>query len=536
MKKSVSLSARVTWIFIAVLFAVIVLLVLVNYLFNNSISMRSNRRVMKAAYTTLSELVRKPDTTVEELQELLEKMRTEENLTFALQGTSEWDFLVATQQFMSQYEKQFLLERLQENFINANAEGVKVFERTPGYTLQSYETPSGSRYLECYGTMKDGRNAEKKFILSMPVEHIYSLSDTLNRYFIWACLLLLAAGAVAVAFLTYRIMKPVKRLTEISKRMSMLDFSARYEGGRADEIGELGNNMNEMASQLERTFLQLKMANEKLQKDIEEKEHVDMMRKDFISNVSHELKTPIALIQGYAEALKELAEDPESRDYYADIIIDESDKMNRMVKKLTTLNQLEFAEEELTVEPFDIMEMIRGLVQASAKMREEHHAVVTVDGPDSLKVLGDEFKIEEVLKNYYSNALNHLEEPYRIRFFTDDLGAKIRISVENTGQNIPEAELDKIWIKFYKVDKARTRAYGGSGIGLSIVKAIMDAHGEECGVYNTDRGVVFWFELKSAAPVPVLQDEEPDRDRVEAMKLGVLDGEIVQDIGKDRAS
>ena len=486
------------------MFGVVILVIgafiVVNRFFWSNTYIRENRKALLQTYEALREMVADPDTTEEDLQEKVKSARLQ-NITFALEGAREWDFPTFTQRTVAPYEQEFLKERLMADFLipDANSKGVKVLQKTDNYTLQRVELASGDSYLEMFGYMRDPGNAEKKFILSLPLHNIMLASQFSGRMTVWLSIALLVMLFILVSILSERITEPILKLSDISKSMSRLDFSKRYTGNKHDEIGMLGNNMNEMASQLQGAFLQLQMANEKLQRDIREKEEVDAMRKDFISNVSHELKTPIALIQGYAEGLRDIAgEDPESMAYYCDVICDEADKMNRMVKKLTTLNQLEFGEEVMTMEPFDIMDMVRSLVRNSKKMQEDHRAEVSVEGPESCMVLGDAFRIEEVVNNYYSNAMNHLDGERKISFRLDDLGPNIRISVRNTGENIPEEELPKIWIKFHKVDKARTRAYGGSGIGLAIVKAVMDAHGHEYGVYNVEDGVVFWFELSKA--------------------------------------
>lgn len=256
--------------------------------------------------------------------------------------------------------------------------------------------------------------------------------------------------------------------------------------------------MNFLSHTLEKTISDLKVANNELKKDIEKKEQIDEMRKEFLSNVSHELKTPIALIQGYAEGLKEnINEDPESKDFYCDVIMDESDKMNRMVKKLLTLNQLEFGNDVVEMTRFNITEMVEGLVQTNAMLAQQDGVEITFTESQPVYVWGDEFKVEEVLTNYLSNALHHVDGEKQIRISFEQKEDLLRVKVFNTGNPIPEEELDKIWVKFYKVDKARTREYGGSGIGLSIVKAIMDSMNRKCGVENRENGVEFWFELEN---------------------------------------
>jgi signal transduction histidine kinase len=252
-----------------------------------------------------------------------------------------------------------------------------------------------------------------------------------------------------------------------------------------------------MSDQLEQTISELKSANVELQKDNERKTQIDEMRKEFLNNVSHELKTPIALISGYAEGLKDnIAEDKESRDFYCDVIIDESSKMNNMVRKLLTLNQLEFGNDQVTMERFDITQLVKGVISGMKLLIEDKGAEVTINTDEPVYVWGDEFKIEEVVTNYMSNALNHLDYDKKIDVRIKRENGLVRVSVFNTGNPIPEGDIDKIWDKFYKVDKARTREYGGSGIGLSIVKAIMESHNQQCGVKNYEDGVQFWFTLE----------------------------------------
>ena len=220
------------------------------------------------------------------------------------------------------------------------------------------------------------------------------------------------------------------------------------------------------------------------------------MRKEFISNVSHELKTPIALIQGYAEGLQEgITENPEDMNYYCDVIVDEANKMNRMVKNLLTLNQLEFGIEQVQMERFDIVSVINGVIESMKLQTSQKDIVIDFEERESIDVWADEFQIEEVITNYLSNALNHVDKNKQIKVKILKKDGIVRISVFNTGKQIPKEDIDNIWVKFYKVDKARTREYGGNGIGLSIVKAIIDRHGKSCGVINHDNGVEFWFEL-----------------------------------------
>ncbi len=242
----------------------------------------------------------------------------------------------------------------------------------------------------------------------------------------------------------------------------------------------------------------LKKANNELQSDIENKNLIDQKRQEFVANVSHELKTPIALIMGYAEGLGEgLCEDEESRAYYSSVIVDEAKRMNHMVKELMSLSAMEQGKDLPDFSLLDMAKLTKGVLSTMEILLKQEGISVEVDIPEGLFLWGDEFKVEEVLMNYLQNAIHHVGEPKQISVYTENRGQKtVEIHVRNTGNPIPEEDLPRVFEKFYKVDKAHSRSYGGSGLGLSIVKAIMDSHHQECGCKNTLTGVDFWFTLE----------------------------------------
>lgn len=354
-----------------------------------------------------------------------------------------------------------------------------------------------SEYLTLVGVLDSG----DMILMQTALESIRESAAISNRFLAIVGMLAILGSLIAGFFAMRRVTKPILQLTDISKRMVELDFNAKYKSKKnsGNEIDQLGEHINYLSSSLERTISELKSANVKLQGDIERKTQIDEMRKEFLSNVSHELKTPLALIQGYAEGLQEcINDDAESRDFYCGVIIDEAEKMNRMVKKLLTLNQLEFGNDQVVMERFNITELICGVANASRILLEQKEIRLETENLPESYVWADEFKVEEVITNYLSNAINHAEGERIIRIFYTRIEDRLRVSVFNTGQPIPEEDLDRIWVKFYKVDKARTREYGGSGIGLSIVKAIMDSFQQQCGVVNHEDGVEFWMELSAA--------------------------------------
>lgn len=391
--------------------------------------------------------------------------------------------------------KKTLPEKIIDMSGNGASETRDILYQSDKYTVQKvYDSRLLDDYIELWGTLDNGN-----FILiRTPIQGIKDNVHISNTFITYIGIVTLIIGIIAAFVLSSYISRPIKQLSNIAERMSELDFDIKYDGKDKGEIGLLGKSMNNMSQKLEENISQLKTANLELQRDIDKKEKLEKMRTDFLSNVSHELKTPIALIQGYAEGLKEgITDDPESMDFYCSVIMDEAAKMNNMVKRLLTLNQIEFGEDELVMERFDINELVKSVVNANELRATQKNLSITYDILDTpLYVWADEYKVEEVVTNYLSNAINHCCNENIIKIKVGQIDKdNVRVSVFNTGNNIPEADIEHIWEKFYKVDKARTREYGGNGIGLSIVKAIVESMGKTCGVNNLSDGVEFWFDL-----------------------------------------
>ena len=295
----------------------------------------------------------------------------------------------------------------------------RTLKQGDNYTIQqSHDRFAGMDYVECWGQLDD----EHYFIIRTPLESIRESANISNKFYFAVGLAIIVVSGLMIMLVTKRITRPISELTDLSKKMSDLDFEAKYESKVGNEIDVLGDNFNRMSSQLETTISELKSANNELQRDIEDKIKIDKMRKEFLDNVSHELKTPIALIQGYAEGLKEnISDDPESREFYCDVIMDEASKMNKLVKNLLTLNQLESGKDAVVMERFDIVSLIRGVLQTMNIMIGQKEANVIFEAEKPVYVWADEFKIEEVVTNYVSNALNHLDGEKEIEIKLQDM-------------------------------------------------------------------------------------------------------------------
>lgn len=400
----------------------------------------------------------------------------------------------------SSNDAEFLMHQLMDYFFNGEflktERPVQILREENNYTMQIMKDPRmGTDYVEMWGVFENGN----LFLIRSAMESIHDSVKISNRFLLYTGALAIIIGSFILGYVAKRISRPILNLANISEKMTHLDFEAKYYGNGATEVELLGKNINELSSALEKTISELKTVNNELERDIEKREKIDEMRKEFLSNVSHELKTPIALIQGYAEGLREgISEDAESREYYCEVIADEAGKMNEMVKKLLTLNELEFGNDTVTMERFDLAILVKNYLQSADILLRQNNATVRMmeDGP--LYVWADEYKTGEVFTNYFSNALNHLSGERIIDIKFEVKEKTVRLSVFNTGEPIPEESLPHLWEKFYKVDKARTREYGGSGVGLSIVKAIMESMHQDYGVENYENGVEFWFELEKS--------------------------------------
>lgn len=431
------------------------------------------------------------------LANVIRELRDRSNISLLLYDSESDQTLVS-----SARDVEVMRNRVRRYIVGHAGAKRDVLREYDNYMIQkTFDPLSKTFYLESWGFFSDNATI---FIMTMPMESIHESAAISNRFLMFVGIVVILVGSILIYFITRHITMPIKRLSELSEKMSNLDFDARYETSRrsTEEIDTLGNSMNVLSERLKTTIGELKEANAQLKKDIDEKVQIDEMRKEFIANVSHELKTPIALIQGYAEGLVEgMAEDKENRDYYCGVIMDEAGKMNRMVRQLLTLTALEFGRERLSVERFDLTELIASVISSSGVLLKQNELTVDFDGKEPVYVMGDEFKIEEVITNYLTNAIHHVgggEKKIQIRIDHRRDGKEVCVEVFNTGNPIPDEALPNLWTKFYKVDKARTREYGGSGIGLSIVKAIMEMHHKACGVKNHENGVEFWFTLDTA--------------------------------------
>lgn len=482
-----SIRRQMMGLFIGLLICMLIALLAVNIWFLEPYYIRDKEEKFVAMYTSLKEAVLDGNLQDTDTFNNLYKQAEKNNMFFLVVN------LVEQRGYSNVPDTMELKQQLDEFLLNQSSGNDKILQSTDDYEISQTNRHGGQTDdLRMRGALADGYY----FVIRSPLASIQESVAISNQFLIYVGCIIILIGSILVLFFSRWLTDPILELAALSVKMADLDFDAKYKSGGENEIGILGENFNTMSEKLEKAISDLKSANYHLQKDIEKKEKLEKMRNDFLGNVSHELKTPIALIQGYAEGLKEgVNDDAESREFYCDVIMDEAAKMNQMVRNLLTLNQLEFGDEDVQFTRFNLTELVAGVLSSMDILAQQKEARVIFRQKDPVYVWADELKVEQVVRNYISNAFNHVsgDMVIEVKLLADD--EKARVTVFNTGVPIPEEDISHIWEKFYKVDKAHTREYGGNGIGLSIVKAIMESFHQNYGVNNYDNGVEFWFEL-----------------------------------------
>ena len=472
-----------------VILLIILFLILVNNFVFGQFYLYSKTKDLKDVYTAINNYYNNP--TNIDIDSELEKLAVNNNFDILIKNDENINVFTSNKDFLSTFGEMNAMT----NAINAG----ELLEENDEFIIRKLrDNKTGISYILLSAKLDNGY----LLYIRIPVSSIEESVKISNNFLYLIAGFTILISAVIVNFVSRKFTEPILELNTIAKNMANLDFSHKYRITDADdEINNLGKSINQMSDKLESTIKQLRRTNIELERDIEEKSKIDEMRKSFISDVSHELKTPIALIQGYSEGLLEnVNTDDENRKFYAEVILDETNKMDKLVKQLLELMKLEYGKREFSDKEFNVVELEKEVIRKSKVMLEEKQVEVELKSPEEINVFADDFYIEQVITNYLTNAIKHVEKvdgkkSIVIENVVNVEKNKVRVKVFNTGINIKEEDLTRIWNRFYKVDESRNRADGGTGIGLSFVKAIMSNYKNDYGVINKDNGVEFYFEL-----------------------------------------
>ncbi|NQX68345.1 HAMP domain-containing protein [Paenibacillus alba] len=356
------------------------------------------------------------------------------------------------------------------------------------------DTISGTRSVVfIQPLMRDGKVSELIMVLAS-LQQISEAYDALRLFYLYIGI----GGIILILLLssvyTKIISKPLLSLNQVALRMAQLDFSVKSPIRNNDEIGSLSRSLNSLSEKLDDTLKELYDANEQLREDMEQKQRMEQLQKEFISNVSHELKTPLSIVRGYVEGIRDGIGESK-RERYLEVILGETDKMEALIKDMLELAKLESKTIKLKKSWFLLSDQVEDIVdKLSHHLGEKELKVVTIIIGEH-EVHADQVKTEQMLVNLLMNAIRHATAGSEITVRIENEGECIRMAIDNEGEGIPEDQLETIWERFYRVEKSRNRKTGGTGLGLAIVKQILDLHESRYGAANTERGVSFYFYL-----------------------------------------
>ena len=474
-----------------VILLIIIFLILVNNFVLGRFYLYSKRQTLKSVYRTVNDYYNNDKS--ENFEEKLEQIAIQNNFDILIRNNENVNIYTSNKDFYSTFGQ------MNEMTSRFNIGVGELIEQSDNFVIKKIkDSKNGITYILLSSTLDNGY----LLYIRIPISSIQESVKISNNFLYLMAGFAILIAAVIVSYVSRKFTDPILELNDIAKKMSNLDFSHKYRIKDVDdEINNLGRSINVMSDKLERTINQLRNSNIELEKYIEEKSKIDEMRKSFISDVSHELKTPIALIQGYSEGLLEnVNTDEESRKFYAEVILDETNKMDKLVKQLLELMKLEYGKRQFNDKKFNIVEVEKEVVRKSKVMLEEKKVKIEFNLSEEINVFADDFYIEQVISNYITNAIKHVKEidGKKVISIVNEVNIeknKVRVKIFNTGENIAEEHINRIWNRFYKVDESRNRTDGGTGIGLSFVKAIMNNYGNRYGVTNKDDGVEFYFDL-----------------------------------------
>ncbi len=337
-------------------------------------------------------------------------------------------------------------------------------------------------------------NIDTTFILTLPLLSIEDSAAVFSESSFYISLIVVTIGIIISAFISSSITKPIKEMEAVASSLSNLDFSSKVSDKfSSKELSSLATSINSMSTQLENTITELSIANEKLKLDIDYQKQIEEMRREFVGNVSHEMKTPLSLMQIYAESLKYNI-DSLDKDFYCDTIIEETEKLSAMVSSMLDISSIESGLSQMNIKDSCISDTTLALISKMTPMLEPFD--FTYDIESDVFAQFDEKYIEQAMKNYITNAIQYTEQGKEIYLQLVSSESEVVFSIINEAPSIPNADMPKLWESFYRADKARQRSESNNvGLGLHIVKTIIQKHSGSFGCMNVDEGVLFEFRL-----------------------------------------
>lgn len=480
-----SVGTKLFFMMTITILTIVIMLIFVNSFIIETYYLHYKKEILLESYNKINKYLNSINILNSVIELELEKIAINNNFNILITNQSNITIYNYNKDF-----KKYMMNK--ENIDN----GKLLYSEENAYILEAKDYSSGINFLMLVGKIDGGDIV----YIRMPISSIKDNVKVSNNFLYFIGTITVIISGIAMLIISKKFTKPIAELSTIANKMSNLDFSQKYRiKDSEDELDKLGKSINKMSDKLEETITELKRNNMELERGIEEKSKIDEMRKQFISDVSHELKTPIALIQGYSEGLIEnVNTDDENRKFYAEVIQDEANKMDKMVKELLELMKLEYGAKKINNSLFNITELIQEELRKYTVLIKENGIEAKFELKEPVFVYADSNLIQQIMNNYINNAIKNIEKVNNEKYIEISIKVindKLRISVFNTGKNISEENMQRIWNRFYKEDSSRNRQMGGTGIGLSLVKAIMNNYNNEYGVINKNNGVEFFFDV-----------------------------------------
>ena len=320
-------------------------------------------------------------------------------------------------------------------------------------------------------------------VLHSTITPINSTVETLRVQFVCIAAIMVALSLLLALMISRKISRPIVQINDSAKVLATGDYTVQFTGKGYLEISELNNTLNFAASELSK---------------------VESLRRELIANISHDLRTPLTMITGYAEVMRDLP--GENTPENVQIIIDESKRLSTLVNDILDLSQLQAGVQKMKVSVFNLTQDIRDTIARYSKLMEQRGYHITFICGENVYVRADRVKISQVLYNLINNAINYTGEDKRVTVCQTITGNQVKIEIIDTGAGIPAEKLPYVWDRYYKVDKVHKRTAVGTGLGLSIVREVLDMHGAEYSVISTvGQGSIFSFSLTCVETPEVIE-------------------------------
>ncbi len=487
-----SIKGRFTFIIISIVFAAFLIQMVVNLMFADVFYVYQKIRTMRQVY---EQIKASAENSEDSLEEIIGSMIMDFNL----------DVSLADENMKLVYSNRFIDDKMRP--IQAPGEPLKMqqFDFNK-YPVEYYKKDNpkiiktnrkdGDRIRLLGKIEKDGKTYY--MVIRLSVKSIGFETRIINKFNFYISSFAIIVGGLMVYIMAKQLAKPIEEINKVAVNVSNLDFSIKAKDiKRKDELGSLAVNINIMADRLKDNIDNLKEANRKLEIDNELMNRVDEQRKEFIANISHELKTPLAILAGYTELLNNDVQGID-KTFYFETILDETHKMDVLIQSLLNLSNMENRLNNLRLVKLDIFEFAERIYRKNEILMQKNGHISSFLGQPCGSVMADTLYLEEAITNYISNAITYTQKNKLIQMSVQKIGDEVVIAVFNEGGRISEEHLEKIWNSFYREDKSRTRTEQNNiGLGLYIVRSIMNAHHGSCGVENKKDGVEFWISLKS---------------------------------------